>query len=109
MSERSTFSDPASVHLGEVKLPLMRSLRPRSLGQGHIEIRRMWSSGPLRLFCSGNTRPSGNFIPYASKNLGGYAGSYVCESCRKTCDGVYRVGNQWLGGCCRKSKEETAE
>lgn len=64
--------------------------------------RRMWEGGPLRKWSE--ARPTGKFINYAQ---GGYAGSYVCEQCQMSCDGVYRVttkcGQQeWLCGKCRK-------
>ena len=65
-----------------------------------IEIRRMWQGGPLRQ-CS-EKRPSNSWISYGS---GGYAGSYVCDRCGETGDGVYRVAHaRWWCGGCRKQK-----
>jgi hypothetical protein len=66
------------------------------------QVLRMWQNGPLRRFCSGNVRPNSLFMPYESKTLKGFAGCYVCAACLKSCDGVYQVGADWLGGCCRQ-------
>ena len=64
----------------------------------------MWEGGPLREWSGADKRPSSHFIPY---NRGGYVGSYVCERCRMTCDGVYEARNahattEWLCGGCKE-------
>lgn len=72
-----------------------------------ITVARMWRNGPLRQFCALDSAPKdsrgrvqGNFLRYTSKTHDGFAGSYICENCRKVCDGVYEV-RKWVGGCCR--------
>ena len=65
-----------------------------------VEVRRMWSGGPLRQWSE--TNPSRSWLAYAT---GGYVAAYVCDQCQVPCDGVYFVrGEQkWLCGRCRKA------
>ena len=66
-----------------------------------VTIRRMWPGGPLRQW-SGTRPATGKWISFAA---GGYAGSYVCDECQRSVDGVYRVvgAQKWLCGACRKA------
>jgi hypothetical protein len=67
-----------------------------------IQIKRMWDGGPLRQWSPDN--PTRNFMSYGK---GGYVGSYVCDFCQNTCDGLYRVKNSdsWTCGSCRKQRK----
>lgn len=60
---------------------------------------RAWSGGPLRYF---STIAFSNCVPYVTSKLKGYAGSYVCELCKKPVVGVYKGTDIWLCGSCVK-------
>jgi hypothetical protein len=69
--------------------------------------RQMWEGGPLRQFS--DTQRGGHYIAYSSAILTGYAGSYVCDRCRRPSVGVYlshpsETENEWLCGGCKKRK-----
>jgi hypothetical protein len=73
-------------------------------------VERMWPGGPLRRFSACARAAGASGVRYESKNLDsrgapfrGVAGAYVCEQCRNSCAGVYRVGDLWLCGTCRKA------
>jgi hypothetical protein len=64
--------------------------------------RRMWNGGPLRQW---SDRPmTGKSIRYEHGDTVGYAGAYVCEKCKETVAGVYRVHPtlKWFCGPCRE-------
>jgi hypothetical protein len=68
-------------------------------------VRRMWEGGPLRQFSE--TQVNSHYIRYCSPFLTGFAGSYVCDRCRRPSAGVYlshpsEMQNEWLCGGCRK-------
>lgn len=70
-----------------------------------IEIRQMWKDGPVRNWSEAN--PSGkHWTPY---DTGGFVGPYVCANCKKDVLGVYRVGNQWVGACCRANSNDKGQ
>jgi hypothetical protein len=66
-------------------------------------LQHMWDGGPLRQ-CS-NRQAGGHYVAYSSPILTGYAGSYVCDQCKRPCAGVYLVGpaKSWLCGPCKGS------
>ena len=64
-----------------------------------IQIRQMWTGGPLRRFAT--DRPNPQWIPLDS---GGYASNYVCAECRKDVKGVHRTPpDGWKCGECRRN------
>jgi hypothetical protein len=72
------------------------------LGRKSDGLRRMWEGGPLRQFSK--TQAKGHYVAYSGHFLTGYAGSYVCDQCRKPCAGIYyaKACQSWLCGGCRK-------
>jgi hypothetical protein len=50
-----------------------------------------------------------NFIKYESLNLSGYAGSYVCDVCRRPTGGLYYIRSlkKWVCGGCRRAVKAT--
>src|SRR5215813_5591492 len=73
------------------------------------EIVRMWPGGPLRQFIVGDRHPGGSFIRYGNGILGGFAGSYVCDVCRRPAGGLYCVAQlkKWVCGGCRAAVRTT--
>jgi ribosomal protein S27AE len=63
-----------------------------------VQIRRMWEGGPLRNWSDRKTT-----LTPMSHNRGGFVGTYVCERCLGSCDGVYlaREEQRWLCGACK--------
>jgi hypothetical protein len=71
-------------------------------------LRRMWHCGPLRQFSE--TQVSCHYIRYSGRILTGYAGSYVCDRCRRACGGVYltylsETRPEWLCGGCKNQMQ----
>jgi hypothetical protein len=64
---------------------------------------RMWDGGPLRQFSE--RQAGGHYVAYSSPILTGYAGSYVCDRCKRPCSGVYLAGpaKSWLCGPCKRN------
>jgi hypothetical protein len=74
---------------------------PASPGKEPDGVRRMWNGGPLRQFS--DTQAKSHYIAYSGRFLTGYAGSYVCDRCRRPSPGVYlfKETHQWLCGGCK--------
>lgn len=71
----------------------------------HAAIRQMWQGGPLRNWSESKTA----LTPI--RHVEGFVGSYACSSCRKTCNGVYRVREDfsWLCGPCKEMSKRRSE
>ena len=67
---------------------------------------RMWRGGPLRQFIAGDQHPGGSFIRYRNLILVGFAGSYLCDVCRRPAGGLYCVTQlkKWVQGNRQLSK-----
>lgn len=63
-----------------------------------------WNNGPLRRFYT--NRVATHLIPH---DTGEYAGTYVCDSCRKDVVGVYGPlhGGRWLCSPCKQGQKST--
>jgi hypothetical protein len=66
------------------------------------EVRRMWEGGPLRQWSAKRTNTTGLALGH-----GGFAGSYVCDGCQRSVDGLYdvREAKKWLCGACREARK----
>ena len=73
------------------------SIPPDKTGQ-RVSLQREWAGGPLRNWSA--TKTTRTPLGHAR---GGFVGSYACDLCLRTCDGVYwlREAQRWLCGACK--------
>jgi hypothetical protein len=77
-------------------------LDPHAQTDANIIVKRMWEGGPLR-----NWSPSHTSLAPMVYAKGGYVGSYVCDQCQRSCDGVYCTDGEqagqkrWVCGGCK--------
>ena len=71
----------------------------RNCDSAQAQVIRMWEGGPLRYWSLSKTSKTPS--TYAQ---GCFAGSYVCDRCLESCDGVYalREEQRWLCGACKR-------
>jgi hypothetical protein len=64
-------------------------------------VRRMWEGGPLRSWS-----PTKTTLATLAHARGGFVGSYACDLCRRSCDGVYSLKEEqkWLCGACKSKR-----
>ena len=65
-----------------------------------VSLQRMWAGGPLR-----NWSPAKTTRTPLGHSRRGFVGSYACDLCLRTCDGVYwlREEQTWLCGACKNA------
>lgn len=77
-----------------------------SCNSAQAQVIRMWEGGPLRYWSLSKTTKTTS--TYAQ---GCFAGSYVCDQCLESCDGVYelREEQRWLCGACKRGTGPSAK
>ncbi len=69
------------------------------------EVKRMWNGGPLRQFSEGRGTAS-----WTAYDGGGYAGSYICDSCSEAVLGLYlAIPGIWVCADCRRRAKPTRQ
>ena len=84
-----------------------RVTAPGEINPTPKDIRRMWDGGPLRQFSQ--TQVSSHYSGYYGAILRGYAGSYICDQCKRPSGGVYfcylsESRKEWLCGRCKNQR-----
>jgi DNA-directed RNA polymerase subunit RPC12/RpoP len=75
--------------------------------EANIEIREMWTGGPLRKFSTMHVNST--WKPYESAAVRGYVSGYVCKDCMRDVLGVHWTSDGWKCARCRHNRKSQPE